>query len=138
MAAPNLYEELKNVLQELKTFLDQNVATIKPAINALASLVPQIKDLINDLVGLLNKVKTEIQNLNVGAIPGLAQVSSFTTVVKTLLDTTKKLLPNEAAAIQAISAAADVVTGLPSVDQLKNEILSLIDAIITHLNSLKG
>ena len=138
MPAPNIYQELKDVLQELKTFLDQNVATIKPAINALASIVPQINDLINELIGLLTKLKTEIQNLNVGAIPGLDKVSGFTTTVKKLLETSKALLPNEAGTIDSIIGAADVVSGLPSVDQLKTELLSLMDAIITHLNSLKS
>ena len=138
MAVPNVYEELKDVLQELKTFLETNVAMIKPAIVALKQLVPQITDLIDELITLLGKLKTEIQNLNVGTIPGLAQVSPFTGVVKTLLETTKKLLPNETGAIESIAAAADVVTGLPSVDQLKAEIISLIDAVVAHLNRLKA
>ena len=65
-------------------------------------------------------------------------VSTFTTSTKALLETTKKLLPNEAGTINDIIAAADVVTGLPSVDQLKTELLSLIDAIVAHLNTLKS
>ncbi len=138
MAVPNLYEELKKVLQELKTFLDTNVPVIKPAIAALKQLVPQITDLLNELITLLGKLKTEIQNLNVGTIPGLDKVSAFTGVVKTLLETTKKLLPNETGTIETIAAAADVVTGLPSVDQLKAEIIALIDAVVGHLNSLKA
>ena len=138
MAPPNLYQELKNALQELKTFLDQNVPVIKPAISALSQLVPQIKDLINELISLMNKLKSEIQKLNVGAIPGLDKVSAFTQSVKTLLETSKKILPNEANTIDGVIAAADVVTGLPSVDQLKAEIISLIDAVIGHLNSLKS
>ena len=138
MAAPNVFQELKDVLQELKTFLDTNVPVIKPAINALAAIVPQINDLINELISLLGKLKTEIQNLNVGAIPGLDKVSTFTASAKALLETTKKVLPNEAGTINDIIATADVVTGLPSVDQLKTELLSLIDAIVAHLNSLKS
>ncbi len=138
MAAPNLYEELKAVLKELKDFLDQNVGTIKPAIVALRELVPQITDLLNELITLLGKLKTEIQNLNVGAIPGLDKVAGFTAGVKALLETTRKLLPNESGTIDDVAAAADVVTGLPSVDQLKAELISLLDAIVGHLNSLKA
>jgi ABC-type transporter Mla subunit MlaD len=138
MPAPNVYEELRDALKELKTFLDTNVPVIKPAINALSQIVPQVNDLINELISLLNKLKTEIANLNVNAIPGLDKVATFTTTVKTLLETTKSLLPNEAARIDDVLRAADVVTGLPSVDQLKNEITSLIDAVVGHLNSLKS
>ncbi len=138
MATPNVYQELKTVLTDLKTFLDTNVPVIKPAINALAAIVPQINDLINELITLMGKLKTAIQNLNVGQIPGLDKVSQFTTAVKALLDTSKKLLPSEASTIDEISNVAAVVTSLPSVDQLKGELMSLIDAIVGHLNSLKS
>ncbi|WP_163541330.1 hypothetical protein [Occultella kanbiaonis] len=137
MAEPNLFEELKAVLADFKTFLDDNVATIKPAIQAIASLVPQVTELIDLLVELMNKLKTEIQNLDVGAIPGLGEVAEFTGKIPAFLDAAKKILPGETGAIESIADVASVVTGLPSVDQVKTELLDLITAITTHLNSLK-
>lgn len=135
--ADNLFEDLKEVLADFKAFLDENVPVIKPAIQAIAELVPQVTDLLNQLVELLGKMKTEIQNLDVGSIPGLAEVSEFTSKIPAFLEAAKKLLPNEAASIDAISDVVDVVTALPSVEEVKTEILSLIDAIVAHLNSLK-
>lgn len=137
MAEDNLFEQLKTVLQDFKDFLDANVPTIKPAIQALASLIPQIVDLLDLLIGLMNDLKTEVQNLDVSAIPGLDQVSQFTGQITTFLDTTKDLLPDQASTIEEIRSVANVVTGLPSLDEVKTEILALIDAITTHLNSLK-
>jgi len=137
MAEDNLFEQLKSVLQDFKDFLDTNVPTIKPAIQALASLVPQIVDLLDLLIGLMNDLKTEVQNLDVSAIPGLDQVSQFTSQITTFLDTTKDLLPDQASTIEEIRSVANVVTGLPSLDEVKTEILALIDAITVHLNSLK-
>lgn len=134
----SLFEDLKNALKDFKEFLDQNVNTIKPAIAALKSLVPQIAELLDKLVGLMGKLKTEIQNLNVGAIPGLAEASQFTDKMKNFLTATKTLLPDEASEIDSVLAVADVVTGLPSLDDVKAEILSLIDAIVGHLNTLKS
>jgi hypothetical protein len=138
MPAQNLYQELKDVLEDFKSFLDTNVATIRPAIVALRSIIPQITDLIDKLIDLMNKLKTEIQNLDVSAVPGLDQVSSFTTSVKTLLETSKNLLPSEADTIDDVLGVANVVSGLPSLDTVKTDILSLLDAIIVHLNSLKS
>lgn len=137
MAEENLFEQLKSVLQDFKDFLDTNVPTIKPAIQALASLIPQIVDLLDLLIGLMNDLKTEVQNLDVSSIPGLDQVSQFTGQITTFLDTTKDLLPDQAATIEEIRSVANVVTGLPSLDEVKTEILALIDAITAHLNSLK-
>lgn len=138
MADQNLFEQLKDVLADFKQFLDDNVPTIKPAIQALASLIPQINDLIDLLVELLGKVKTEIQNLDVNAIPGLEEVSQFTAKIPAFLDAAKKLLPNETATIEQIADVTDVVTGLPSLDAVKAEIITLVDAIVVHLNGLKA
>lgn len=137
MAEQNLFEQLQSVLQDFKDFLDTNVPTIKPAIQALASLIPQIVDLLDLLIGLMNDLKTEVQNLDVSSIPGLDEVSQFTGQITTFLDTTKDLLPDQAATIEEIRSVANVVSGLPSLDEVKTEILALIDAITAHLNSLK-
>ena len=138
MAAENIYQELKDVLQDFKDFLDENVPTIKPAIQALTSLIPQITELLDKLIDLMNKLKTEIENLDVSAIPGLEEASSFTEKGKAFLDAAKNLLPEETDTIDDILGVADVVTGLPSLDEVKSDILSLLDAIIGHLNSLKA
>ena len=138
MADQNLFEQLKEVLADFKKFLDDNVPTIKPAIQAIASLIPQINDLLDLLVDLLGKVKTEIQNLDVGSIPGLEEVSQFTGKIPAFLEAAKKLLPGETATIDQIADVTDVVTGLPSVDAVKAEIIALVDAIVAHLNGLKA
>ncbi len=138
MAEKNLFEELKDVLQDFKDFLDTNVPTIKPALQALSSVIPQVNELIDKLAGLMNSLKAEINKLDVSAIPGLAEASAFTTKVKTFLDAAENLLPGQQATITDVRNVADVVTGLPSLDDVKAEILSLIDAIVAHLNSLKS
>lgn len=138
MANGNLYEDLKDVLEDFKTFLDNNVPTIQPAIQALASLIPQITDVIDLLVNLMNQIKTEIQNLDVSAIPGLSEVSEFTSKITSFLDTSADLIPDDASStVDSIRSAINVVGGLPSLDAVKQDILNLIDAIVGHLNSLK-
>jgi hypothetical protein len=138
MATSNLYQDLKNALNDFKTFLDTNVTKIKPAIQALKSIVPQIGDLVSKLIDLMNKLKTEIQNLNVSNIPGLSQLSGFTTAAQTLLTTAENLLPDEKSSIDDVLSVVNVVSGLPSLDTVKQDILNLIDGIIGDLNSLNA
>jgi hypothetical protein len=138
MADQTLFDQLKAVLADLKKFLDDNVATIKPAINAIAALVPQVNQLIDELTRLLGKLRAEIDKLDVGSIPGLAEVSEFTGKIPAFLEAAKKILPGEAASIDSIGDVVSVVTGLPSVGDVKTELLGLIDAIVVHLNSLKA
>ncbi|GAB4377874.1 MAG: hypothetical protein Kow0042_26190 [Calditrichia bacterium] len=138
MAETNLFQELKDALQDFKDFLDENVPIIKPAIQALASLIPQINDLLDSLADLLVDLKNEIQNLNVSSIPGLNEVSSFTEKMTTMLETAKNLLPQQTGTINEVLSIASVVTSLPSLEDLKAEIIALLDAIIAHVNSLKS
>jgi hypothetical protein len=137
--AENLFEELKDALQEFKDFLDDNIATIKPAVDALKSIIPdQIDELLTKLIELLGKLKTEIENLDVSAIPGLAEVAEFTGAIGPIVEAAKKLLPSESDDFDAVLGAADVITGLPSIDDVKAEITALIDAVVGHLNTLKA
>lgn len=139
MAETNLFEDLRDVLQDFKDFLDEKVPVIKPAIDALRTIIPdQIDDLLDKLIDLMNKLKTEIQNLDVSAIPGLSEASEFTEKITSFLEAAKNLLPDETEAIDDVLGVADVVSGLPSLDEIKTEILALMDAIIGHLNTLKA
>ncbi len=138
MAGTNIYQDLKDVLQDFKEFLDTNVPTIKPAISALTAVIPQITELLDKLIELMGKLNTEIANLDVSGIPGLAEASEFTAKIKSFLAATKNLLPDESDEIDAVLGIADVVTGLPSLDEVKGEILSLIEAIVAHLRNLKS
>lgn len=139
MAGPNLFEELKDALSKFKEFLTKNLATIKPAVQALKAIVPQVTELIDKLIDLMGKLKAEIDKINPGAVgQGLTQVTEFTKSVKTLLETSKGLLPNEAATIDDVIKVADVVSSLPSLDAVKGELKQLIDDIVGSLNQLKS
>ena len=139
MAEKTLYEELKDVLQDFKDFLDENVSLIRPAIQALAGMIPQLNELIDLLVELMGDIRTEIENLDVSAIENLDKVSSFTEKIGSFLDASSDLLPDDAeGTVTQIREVVSVVGGLPTLDQVKQEILDLIDAIVVHLNSLKA
>ncbi|WP_422050574.1 hypothetical protein [Shimia sp.] len=137
--ADNLFEDLKEVLQDFKDFLDDKVGVIQPAVAALRAIIPdQIDNLLNKLIELMNLLKSEVEKLDVAAIPGLAEAAEFTDQVKGFVNSAKALLPDNADDFDAITDVADVVGGLPSIDEVKGEILSLIDAIVGHLNALKN
>ena len=139
MAADNLFEELKDVLQDFKDFLDENVNVIQPAIAALKAIIPdQIDDLLSKLIDLIGTLKSEIENLDVSTIPGLAEASEFTEKIKAFLVSAKNLLPDNTEEIDDVLSVADVIASLPSLDDIKAEIIALLDAIIGHLNTLNS
>jgi hypothetical protein len=133
----NIFQELNDLLQEFKTFLDQNVPTIRPAIQAIAGMFNQIVELIDKLIELMNKLKTEISNFDLSDIPGLAEATEFINMIKSFLNSARTLLPDEAGTIDDVLSVADVVGSLSGLDEVKQSILDTIDAIVAHLNSLK-
>lgn len=137
--AADLFNDLKDVLQEFKDFLDDKVPVITPAIQALKTIIPdQINSLLDLLSGLMTKLKTEIQNLDVSAIPGLSDAAEFMERIKAFVTAAKALLPDDASDLDAVADAADVIGSLPSLDDVKDEIIALLDAISAHLNTLKA
>lgn len=141
MADTNLYTDLKKALSDLKTFLDANTAIIKPVIQPLAQLLPQITDLIDGLIGLLGQLKEAINKLDLNLIPGakdvLPKVTEFTQAAKALLTASETLLPDQAAEIAKVKGFTDLVTGLPAIDQVKKDIIDLIDGVVNDLKQLK-
>lgn len=138
MADTNLYQDLKNALNDFKTFLTTNVAIIKPAIVALKPIIPQIGTLITSLITLMGQLKTEIQGLNVGSIQGLDKVAQFTNAAKVLLQTAETLLPDQKASIDQVLGTVNVVAGLPTLDTVKGDIIQLIDDVTAQLQTLNA
>ena len=138
MAADNLFQKLRRILQNYKDFLDANVPTLKPALQALSSLIPQISDTIDTLIDLMSELKAIIQNLDVGSIPGLQVLSSFAEKTKAVLLTSRCLLLEQRSEIASVICVSDILESLPHLEEIKGEIIALIEAIIAHLNSLKS
>lgn len=138
MPNTNLYQNLQQDLQAFKTFLDANGAALRPAIQALRAILPQISDLIVNLITLLGQLKTVIQGLDVIGLPGLDKVSTFAADAKVVLQDGESLLPDQKSTIDNTIGIADVVSGLPQLGPIRSQILSLIDSIVADLNALKS
>jgi hypothetical protein len=136
--ATNLFDDLKKALQDLKDFLASKKDVIKPAVSALKGLGLPIGDLLTQLITLLNSLETEINNLDTSQVPALGEISTFTGGVRSVLEAAKNLLPDQASTIDQVLGVADVVTSLPSLDQVKKEITDLIAAIVTDLQDLNS
>lgn len=138
MAAYNLFQKLRRILQNYKDFLDANVPILKPAIQALSPLIHQISDAIDTLIDLMSELKAIIQNLDVGSIPGLPVLSSFAEKTEEVLQTSRCLLLEQHSEIDSVICVTDILESLPHLEEIKGEVIALIEAIIAHLNSLKS
>jgi len=138
MANTSIYDDLKKALQDFKSFLDTNKQPIHDAIGPLKSLVPQIGDLLNSLIDLMGKLAAKVNQLDVGNIPGLAQVSEFTQDVQTLLQVVSTILPDQSSAISDVVGKAKVVGGLPGLGTVKQDILGLINDVTGTLQFINS
>ena len=136
--AVNVYDELKNALTQVKNNLDEGVAVIKPAVKTLAGAVPQINDLLAKLVGLLDQLKVEINKLDASAIP-VDKVLPFIDGVKSLLDTSRNILPaDQGSNIDTALEVVTVIKSIPTPEQIKAEVIGLLDAVKNHIASLRA
>jgi hypothetical protein len=142
MADDNLYQQLKTELSDLKSFLeDPKIGpAIKSAIQPIRAVFPQIDDLLNKLISLMDDIKTAISKVNINNIPGLNQVSTFTQKITDLLTTVTNLVSGTVQAeINTVLGIAKTIGGLPQLGQdLIKEITDLLTAIRQDLVNIKG
>lgn len=138
MANTSVYDDLKKALQDFKSFLATNKQPIHDAIGPLKSLVPQIGDLLTALIDLMGKLADKVNQLDVGNIPGLAQVTEFTQDVQTLFQVVSTVMPDQSAAINDVIGKAKVVGGLPSLGTVKQDIIALINDVTGMLQFINS
>jgi hypothetical protein len=132
----NMYQQLKDALQQFERFLNTTTATLGPAIRQLKPMVPQIGDRLSELIDLMKQLRDAVNPIDVSNMPGLQQVTQFTTAVTTGLPTAELPLPAEKAAIDDVLSGATVVTQLPSLGDVKQQIPDLFTGIVADLQAL--
>jgi hypothetical protein len=131
-----LFRDLRNALSNLKAVLDANGAVLKPAIQTLKTVLPQAGELLNQLISLMNSLKTDIQNLDVSNLTGLPQLASFATSMQTVLQDSEDLLSDRKADVDSVLGVLSILESLPTLVSVRQDILTLIDGIIGDLNTL--
>lgn len=139
MADENVLEQLKTALTDLKQFLTDHQAELTQLVKTAAQLFPPIIQAIDTLIGLLNKLKDEITNLDLGQVQaGLDQVQGFVSITGTLLEAVKKFRPDLADEVAPAEDALNAVGQLPSLGQLKTDLINAINDVVNVLNQLKS
>ena len=101
-------------------------------------MVPQINEPLDKVIDLLGRLKVEINKLDVSAIP-VDKVMPFIDGLKSLLDTSRNVLPADSK--ETIDTASDVITvikSIPTPEQIKAEVVALLDAVTAHITALKA
>lgn len=137
--AENPFQELHDLLKELEEFLTTTLTPdVKNLIRSVGALVPQVPELIDLIVDLLGQVDSEIRAIDLTA-PGLTEASEFADKVVDVLKATRPFVSSAAgASVDNIVAKAEALSSFSAVgEELRNAILALIATIVTELNSLK-
>lgn len=133
----DVFADLKAVLQSLKDHLDNNVGVIQPALSALRLIVPgQVDALLTGLGDVLTDLVTELQALNVNAVPGLDETGEFAQRVAALAGAVRPLMPDATGRLDALDANASYIASLPSLGAVRADLIALSEAILAHLESL--
>lgn len=133
-----LYHELRDSLQGVKQFLDGNTQALKPGMDALFAAVPHTRHLLDNLIYLLNGFKLNVQQLDIDQISGVPEMTRFAAQLDNFLDTAQDFLPEESTVVRDVQRTARVLTSLNRLNEVKGELLFLVDGIVGHLYELKG
>ena len=134
----NVYIQLRETVKGFRDFLDNNTLNLKSGIHSVASIMPQTNHLADSLIYLMENLRNTIMNIDTGSIPYLVELSTFGDKVNMILQSAKELLPNEPNAIEDVMRTTHVLSDLPTLGDIKGEIIGSLDGIIGHLYELKS
>jgi ABC-type transporter Mla subunit MlaD len=127
----NVYQDVHDALQTFEGFLNDpaTFTAIQTVVTALKPHVPQIGELLTQLITLMGQLETEIAKLNVGQVTALAgQVTG-------LLTSAGAILPDQAETIQTLEGVVgDIAEFLPLITQ----IIGFITTIKAKLETLNA
>jgi hypothetical protein len=134
----NVYFQLGETIKGFGDFLDNNTQNVKSGIHAVASIMPQTQHLADSLIYLMENLRNTIATIDSGSILHLDELSTFGAKVNMILQSAKELLPNEPNAIEDVKRTTHVLSDLPTLGGIKEEIVGSLDGIIGHLHELKS
>jgi ABC-type transporter Mla subunit MlaD len=143
MPVENLYEQLNDALQEFKSFLDKLVATdefdiLKTVLETLQGFVPQITQMIDKVIELLQDLKAGIAEIDLGNIPDLDTATKLSANITATLAAASPFLPGRHSEITTVVNTANVIASIPGLtEELRNKIIACIDVIIDRMTKLK-
>lgn len=138
MADTTVYGELHTALNNFHEFLKTQAAPVAEVVATIAGIVPQVNDLIDKPITLLQKLKQELKKI-ISVVPGdVTTVLEYAQRMKGFVEAMRAIIPGESATIDSVADVADVIAGIPSLDQVKDEIFDLIDKIIVLLQSMQS
>jgi hypothetical protein len=140
MEMESYYHAIRDTLHTLKEFLDKNdnaiSNTIKPGLQSLYGTIPQTRHFVANVIFLLEDFRSRLQHTDVGAIPNVAELAHFATLVDSVLEKSGALLPDQLDTVQDAHGTARMIRDLPALTELKDEIIQLTDGIVAHCRDL--
>lgn len=126
----NKLQELKQALQQVSTFLDN------PAVRtALGQIPASIKTPVFDgLKQVLDVIKKALDELK-GSLSAVTTVKDLLKVINDLLNAAAGLAPGAQDTLNNVKTIVQTLQDLPGAAEIE-EILNLINQIVTKLNSL--
>jgi methyl-accepting chemotaxis protein len=139
MPVENLYEQLKDALQTFKDFLETDeFAILKAALKKLQKFVPQITQMIDKIIELLQDLKAGIEAIDL-EIDDLDQTTAtqLATEISDMLEAATPFLPDQSNTINSIVNTANVIASIPGLTEVRDDIIELINDIIDRMTDLK-
>lgn len=134
----NVYFQLRDSVRDLMTFLDGNTENIKSAINAMATVMPQMRHQVNNLIYVVENLRDTIANIDTASIPNVNELVTLGAKIDEVLRAAIEFLPDEPDTMIDVKRTTLVLSDLPALGESKGDIVDSLNGIIGHLYELKS
>ena len=131
-----IYEELRTNLQGLRNFIINNELVLRSGLDTMSTVVPQIRHLTGNLVSIMEQFHSTLDGVKKITMTDIELLMSFSGHLQSFLSG-NPLLPTEAEHQGDLVRNTQLLAGLNSLAQMREELAQLTEDIIFQVRSLR-
>ena len=132
-----VYDEVHKNLQALRNFLMNNETALRAAIDSLAVVVPQVRHLTGNLVTVMEQFRSTLEGVREITYNDIELLAEFASHLHSFLSSNNPLLPEEPEHRKDLVDSTNLLSGLNSLAQKREELVQITEDIIFQVRGLR-
>lgn len=132
-----VYEDLKNNLELLRNFIINNESALRNGLDSMATVVPQIRHLTGNMVSIMEQFRSTLDGVKSITYSDVELLMAFSGHLQSFLSG-NPLLPDEPEHRSDLVRNSQLLSGLNSLAQMREELVTLTEDIIFQVRGLRS
>jgi hypothetical protein len=131
-----IYEEVRKNLQGLRNFILNNEVVLRTGLESMSTVVPQVRHLTSNLITIMEQFHSTLNNVKKITMSDVEMLMAFSGHLQSFLSG-NPLLPEDSADQGDLVRNTQLLAGLNSLAQMREELAELTEDLIFQVRGLR-